>query len=237
MMNGLPEEFQYNTLTSHPDNPDILYTAPDARPGHTLSPVPIYRSENGGENWLLVSEIDWDDLKDYPSYIRSLQHVGWAISKIRIDASNSDKIYFSNWYGVSISENGGLGWNANGFQGLETNCLENISVFGEDIYYTVADHSPMKSSDKGVSFTSLPSPGLPSSTALTVAESNPDFRIYGARNKGRAAIVEYSNKENRKLKEWEVHFLCPGYKGRPFSKREILCLCGWKIGPGWGAVP
>lgn len=217
MMNGLPEEFQYNTLTAHSDNPDILYTAPDARPGHTLSPVPIYRSKDAGESWKLVNDIDWGDLKDYPSYIRSLQHVGWAISKIRIDASNSDRIYFSNWYGVSISEEGGTRWNANGFQGLETNCLENISVFGEAVYYTVADHSPMKSLDHGVSFTSLPSPGLPSSTALTVAASNSDYRIFGARNKGRAAIVSYTNENISKLKDWEALSYVQALREDPFQ--------------------
>jgi len=220
-MKGLPDEFQYNTLTSHADYPDILYTAPDARPGHTLSPVPIYRSEDGGESWYLVNEIDWSDLQDYPSYIRSLQHVGWAISKLRIDISDSDRLYFSNWYGVSISENRGSNWSANGFQGLETNCLENITVFGDQVYYTVADHSPMQSSDQGLNFTSLPSPGLPSSTALAVAGSNPDFRIFGARNKGRAAIVEYSNNDIAKLKGWDDLSYVQAIREDPFKSGEF----------------
>ncbi|HSJ66376.1 MAG TPA: hypothetical protein VK921_01820 [Anditalea sp.] len=234
IMNGLPEEYQYNTLTAHADHPDILYTAPDARPGHTLSPVPIYISENGGDHWRLVSETDWSDLENYPTYIRSLQHVGWAISKIRIDVSNPDRVYFSNWYGVSASENKGLTWNANNFSGLETNCLENISVFGEEVYYTVADHSPMLSSDYGESFVSLPSPGLPSSTALTVAQSDPDFRLFGARNKGKSAIVALKNDDISILKDWDVVSYVQALREDPFNPGHFYAYIDGKLDQAGG---
>jgi photosystem II stability/assembly factor-like uncharacterized protein len=216
MMNGLPEEFQYNTLTAHPDHPEVLYTAPDARPGHELSPVPIFKSNDGGDNWQLITQIDWPNLNGYPSYIRSLQHVGWAISKLRVDVADIDHLYFSNWYGVSQSRDGGSNWDANGFIGLETNCLENISVFYRDVYYTVADHSPMRSIDKGETFSSFPSPGLPSSTALTVSGSDPDFRIFGARNKGTAALVSYIDGNVKILKRWDQLSYVQAIREDPF---------------------
>jgi len=63
----------------------------------------------------------------------------------------------------------------------------------------------------------LPSPGLPSSTALTVANSNPDYRIFGARNKGRAAIVAYTNENISKLKEWEELSYVQALREDPFQ--------------------
>jgi len=216
MMNGLPEAYQYNTLTAHPDHPEVIYTAPDARPGHDLTPVPLYISNNGGSSWQVLTHIDWPDLDGYPTYIRSLQHVGWAISKIRVDVSDPDHLYFSNWYGVSQSRDGGSKWEANGFKGLETNCLENISVYDEQVYYTVADHSPMQSADRGETFTSFPSPGMPSSTALTVSGSRPGFRIFGARNKGTAAIASYSEDHMEILKRWEELSYVQAIREDPF---------------------
>ncbi len=204
-MNGLPEAFQYNTLTVDKENPDIIYTAPDARPGHDLQPLPIYQSKNGGESWEVLKQGGWEDLKNYPSYIRSLQHTGWAISKIVIGLEDSNTLYMSNWYGVAKSEDGGSTWNANQYKGLETNCLENIAVYDTNVYYTVADHSPMVSSDNGVSYTSLPSTGYPSSTALTRIDNG--CIIYGVRNKGGSGIFVLQNEKAESL----IEFGSPSY--------------------------
>ncbi len=188
VMNGLPTGFGYNTVATDPANTAIVYTAPDARPGHALAPVPVYRSADGGATWALVERHDWGALRHYPSYLNSLPHTGWAISKVRVDVKDSRKLYYANWYGVATSGDGGRQWDAHGFKGLETNCLENIKAGAGGVFYTVADHSPMWSTDGGATYASLPKSPFPSSTAVVQSAADPSVVLYGSRHKGESGI-------------------------------------------------
>lgn len=191
-MAGLPDGFQYNTIASSAEKPEILYTAPDARPGHKLAPIPVYKSTNGGQSWQLVKSHTRADVSQYPAYIREMEFIGWAISKIRVSDAGGNNIMFSNWYGVSFSADGGVSYNGKDFSGLETNCLEHIQYVAgapEKVFYTVADHRPMVSSDKGRNYTPIKGLSYPSSTALVRSARDPDLIIYGARSKGKAGIL------------------------------------------------
>lgn len=201
--NGLPEGYQFNTITVDPSNSKILYTAADARPDHDLASIPIYKSLDAGNTWKLINTHDWSNLTEYPSYIKSLPHAGWAISKVRVDINDPQKLFYSNWYGVAISHDQGLNWEANNFKGLETNCLENISIQGDKVYYTVADHSPMVSQDLGETYFSLPQTSFPSSTALVRSRFDSTFVIFGTRHKQEAGIFQLAGDSTLLLKTWD----------------------------------
>lgn len=206
---GLPEKYGYNTITTDPSNTSILYTAADTRPDHKLSAVAVYKSVNAGQNWELINTHDWSNLKNYPSYMREPVFVGWAISKVRVDIKNSNNLYISNWYGVSASKDGGKSYEGYHFQGLETNCLENIGFFpdgSKKAYYTVADHMPMISNNAGESYISLPKSKYSSSTALAVSSLDTSFLLFGSRKHGAAAIYANKNNSNTLLKDFH-----PGY--------------------------
>jgi photosystem II stability/assembly factor-like uncharacterized protein len=206
---GLPEKYGFNTITTDPANTSILYTAPDTRPDHKLAPVPVYKSVNAGDSWELIASHDWSTLKNFPSYMREPVFVGWAISKVRVDVRDSRNLLISNWYGVSVSNDGGLTYDGYNFNGLETNCLENISFFPNNswkAYYTVADHMPMISNNGGESYTALPKSKYSSSTALTVSRRDTSFILFGSRSHGSAGIYSSRNGKNTLLKDFH-----PGY--------------------------
>lgn len=156
IMEGLPGEADYNTLAIDPNNSGILYTAPSRRGHHNHIPlVPIYKSENNGRTWSLIKPYSSGDFKDYPSYIRTEEWIGWAISKIIVDSYNPDKLFMSNWYGVSVSEDNGNTWSGNHYKGTETVCIESIVVDPKQIgkaYVSLPDHDPFFTDDFGKNY-------------------------------------------------------------------------------------
>mgnify|MGYP005836452411 CR=1 FL=1 len=186
--NGLMKDISYLTVTVDPANSKVLYAVPDLRGKEPdRDPVAIYKSMDMGESWQLVKFHTEKDLIGYPHYA-SVWHAGWAISKIRVDYTNSNRLFISNWYGVAVSEDGGCTWNANGFKGIENTCVENIicdPVVKGKVYITLADHAPNISYDNGRTYTSLDRiPGeYSSSTALVASVHKNDFLLYGARHK------------------------------------------------------
>jgi photosystem II stability/assembly factor-like uncharacterized protein len=219
IMKGLPQGFRYNTLTADPNNTAVLYTAPDTRPNHPLSNIPIYKSDNAGESWTLINAHTADNMANYPSYIKTLPHAGWAISKVRVDRQNSQKLLFANWYGVSTSENGGMDWDAHQFRGLETNCLENIKITTDRVYYTVADHSPMMSQDGGKTYKSLPRSLYSGSTALVQSVFDTSLVLFGTweRPYGHAGIFAEKGDHAQLLQQWEEPAFIQALREDPFT--------------------
>ena len=181
-MKGLPKEYKYVALTVDPSDSDVLYCSPDARPGHTLAPIPIYRSDNAGDNWTLIATHTLENIKERPSYYTSVEKAGWAISKIKIDRSNPSRILFSNWYGVCESIDNGLTYNAHYFKGLETCCLEHVAFnpySKNSVCFTLADHCPMISCNNGEKYRQIAGGKYSSSTAVAYSVTDSNFVMYG----------------------------------------------------------
>lgn len=185
-MNGLPKEHDYVALTVDPSNAQVMYCAPNVRPWHKLAPIPIYRTDNGGNSWSLIATHASDNIKNKPSYYTSIQKAGWAISKIRIDSHNPSRLLFSNWYGVCESQDGGKTFDAHDFKGLETCCLEHVAfnkASNNSVCFTLADHRPMISRDNGENYGQLEDGIYSSSTAIAYSSSDSTFILYGGHHR------------------------------------------------------
>lgn len=183
--NGLPEKSHGNTIVADPHQPGRLYTAIDRRGGMGNIPlVPIYVSDDFGENWRLLRQYKRSDFFNYPEYIRTEEWIGWAISKIRIDPKKPGKLLMSNWYGVSVSENGGITWDANHYRGTETTCIENVVTDQGtgNTFFAIADHQPNLSVDGGKNFLPFVRPVYPKpvsrSTAVVPSRHFPGITFY-----------------------------------------------------------
>lgn len=190
-MNGLPDDADYHTISADPHRKGVFYTAPSRRGHHGHIPkVPIYRSIDYGESWQVIKEYKWEHFTNYPAYIRNEDYLGWAISKIEVDLFNKDKMYFTNWFGVSVSEDNGAHWNGNFFKGMETTCGENIltdPTVPAKIYFTVADHQPNISVDDGRTYSTMRkvthSNNYSNSTSLAVSRYDSGVIVYGVTNR------------------------------------------------------
>lgn len=189
---GLPTEASFHALTI--DAAGTLYVAPDARPGDdALAPVPVYTSDDHGATWRLVRRHVAADLARYPSYM-SERHAGWAISTLLACPRVPGRLYLCNWYGIARSDDGGMTWDANHFDGIETTCAETIAVdphARETIHLTLADHRPSVSRDAGRSFEPMhveqpPPGGASDSTAVVVSRHRPGLVLAGLSSRGSA---------------------------------------------------
>ncbi|MCU0513452.1 MAG: hypothetical protein MUE40_12895 [Anaerolineae bacterium] len=189
--------YKIGTLTIDPHHPHRLYAAAETFPNHdsAVPPLGIYRSDDAGLSWGLVKWHTDADIYHYPSYM-SLPYAGWAIATIRVDTRRADRLYITNWYGVAVSEDGGLSWDAHHFAGMENICIENLTthpVLPRTVYMTAADHAPKISTDGGQTFHALPRPEVekpqPDSTALVASRHVPDMILYGMKGSGGCSIV------------------------------------------------
>lgn len=190
-------KYPIGTLAVDPHEPNHLYAAAETFPNFDpdVPPIGIYESWDAGDSWQLVRWHTDADIRHYPSYM-SLPYAGWAISKIRVDARQRDRLYISNWYGVSISADGGKTWDANHFAGMENICIENMVAHPTQpgtVFMVMADHPPKVSADGGQTFTMMPRPDVekpqPDSTALVASRFAPDFVLYGIKGSGGCSIA------------------------------------------------
>lgn len=200
---ALPDVKIYSSFDVHLENDSVLIVAlrtPDYIDEEY--PIPIFFTTNHGLSWQPLVTASNLSLDKYPSYIRMPKMVGWAISNLKYDLQDPDKIYFSNWYGVSQSSDGGKSWSGNYFSGLETNCLEHIEedpLIDDHVYYTVADHSPVLSTDGGKSYSHLPKPPIHNaSSSMAKSMFDSTLLVYGGINRGtkHAAFISIQNKED-----------------------------------------
>lgn len=192
-MSGLPTGASYSTITSDINTPGVYYTAPSRKGKHNHIPlVPIYKTVDYGKSWKLLKDYKEEDFSEYPAYIKNREFIGWAISKIRVDIENPQRLYMSNWFGVSVSENGGDTWSGNNFKGTETICAEAIipdPIDSNKFIYAMADHQPAISTDNGESYTQFIKriPGeayFSSSTAMASSVFKEGLVIYGLTERG-----------------------------------------------------
>ncbi len=186
-MAGLPTQtVRYNTVAVDPNNPQIVYTAPARSGSDTEVPlVPIYKSTDGGQTWNPVADYSFDNFKNYPSYIRTEEYIGWAISDLLVDKHVSGRLYMSNWYGVSVSEDNGLNWNGNNFKGTETVCIENLvvdPVVEGRSGFVMPDHRPFIGVDYGKTYQQLPAATeYKNSTAIVFSRFNSNLILFAGK--------------------------------------------------------
>jgi photosystem II stability/assembly factor-like uncharacterized protein len=190
-------KYPIGTLTVDPHHPTHLLAAAETFPNFDpeVPPIGIYESLDRGDSWRLIRWHTDADIRNYPSYM-TLPYAGWAISKIRVDVRHRHRLYLSNWYGVSISEDGGYTWDAHQFSGMENICIENMVAHPtqvDTVFMVMADHAPKVSTDGGRTFTALPRPSVekiqPDSTALVASRFDPNFILYGIKGSGGCSIV------------------------------------------------
>jgi len=190
-------KYPIGSLAQDPHDSSRLYAAAVTLPNYDsdVPPIGLYSSSDSGESWHLVHWHTDADIHNYPSYM-TLPYAGWAISKVRVDARDSRTLYISNWYGVAVSHDEGMTWDANHFEGMENICIENITThptLAGTVYMVMADHAPKVSTDGGLTYAGMARPQvtkpLLDSTALVASRFDPDVLLYGMKGMGRCAIV------------------------------------------------
>ncbi len=190
-------KYPVGSITVDPHNPMRLYAAAETFPNFDpdVPPIGVYTSDDGGESWRLVRWHTDADIRNYPAYM-TLEYAGWAISKVRVDARKANRLYISNWYGVSISEDSGCTWDANHFAGMENICIENMAAHPTQpgtVFMVMADHAPKISTDAGQTFTAFPRPTVdqpqPDSTTVVASRFDPEVVLYGIKGSGGCSIV------------------------------------------------
>ncbi len=194
-------KYEINTLTLDPQDRNHLYAAAATFPNSdlTVPPIGLYHSIDCGESWQLVKWHTEKDISNYPAYM-TLPYAGWATAKIRVDVEHSQTLYMSNWYGVAISHDSGLTWDANYFAGMENICIENMithPVQADTVYMVAADHNPKVSTDGGVTFNPLPRPRIetiqPDSTAIVASHFRPELVLYSIKGASGCSIIRVIN--------------------------------------------
>jgi len=185
-MNGLPKKMAYNSIANNHHKPEQFLVAPKREGRHADVPlVPLYVSNDFGENWKLLNAYTREDFTEYPSYIKTEEWIGWSISRFIVDEADPSRLYMSNWYGVSVSEDTGATWCGNYFEGTETTCAENVVVHSAipgTVFFTLPDHRPFISTNYGRSYKQFATrTEYNNSTALVASVENPDLIIYGGK--------------------------------------------------------
>jgi photosystem II stability/assembly factor-like uncharacterized protein len=190
-------KYPIGTLALDPKNTQRLVTAAMTFPNfdNDVPPIGVYETLDGGNSWNLIRWHSVEDIRNYPAYM-SLEYAGWAIAKIRIDHQDSERLYITNWYGVSTSMDGGQTWDANHFAGMENLCIENIVAHPTDaniVYMVTADHPPRYSVDGGCTFNMMPRPDVetpqPDSTAIVTSRFDSQLVLYGIKGTQGCSIM------------------------------------------------
>ncbi|MCF8361268.1 MAG: hypothetical protein K9G70_01460 [Prolixibacteraceae bacterium] len=244
-MKGLPEGLPYNTIAIEPQNNSRLYTAPKRKSYNTDVPlVPIYFSDNSGKNWQLLKKYQFNDFSKYPSYIKNEEYIGWSISRIMVDYNDSSRLYMSNWYGVSVSEDKGNTWCGNNFAGTETVCCENMvsdPLKANSVYFTLPDHRPFVSEDGGKTYTQYKEDSrYKNSTVILASKHQPKLLLIGAKDDWEgmlgSAIIrsEDDGKTFSVVKEFENGLTVQSIKEDPLKAGRFYAYIDRKLIDGAG---
>jgi len=150
---GLPAA-EFPCLAIDPREPRTLYTA--ACVGRTR-PCPWcpLRVRDGGARWSPIKDYTPSDFTEYPYPPGDIRPIGWAIAKVRVDPFDSRTLYMSNWFGVSVSRDGGQHWSGNHYAGIENICIENVvadPMRPGRFLFSAADMTIARSDDDGRNF-------------------------------------------------------------------------------------
>lgn len=144
---------------THPLMPNVVFSAYETPALDSEVPdLPIIVSKDCGENWEFFKNYNFSDFSDIPDYISTLKKVSSGISKLLIDRDNTNIMYFSNWYGVCKSVDGGDKWSGNNYKGLTTTCIENVvadPIIPGKAYFTCADVVGFCSVDTGKTYSPI----------------------------------------------------------------------------------
>lgn len=182
----LPQESKYRTLVQSVQNPDVLYTAEQFP---TQYAVTIYKSDNRGKDWYPLSpDCQPENLFEFPEewHGRNPGKIGSAISHILPDCQDANKLYISNWWGVTITYDGGKNYYGHQFKGIGIICCETLVKHPtrEGVWACgVCDHAPALSFDDSRSYTMAPITVGPGRTAC-FSRHNPEWLLFASQRKG-----------------------------------------------------
>jgi hypothetical protein len=210
--NGFPPGSSVAFAAISPQNPSVFFAVLQQLPPRfhhydNVTDVPVYKSVDAGNTWALVRDYAEADFKNYPVYIKDKQWIGWEISRIMVDEKNEKKLYMSNWYGVSVSEDGGKTWNGNFFKGIENACIENIvadRLTPGKAYFVLPDHYPMYTVDTGKNYKQLyDTSKFLNSTALVTSKFKKGVIVYAAKDEWNpeTSVIMTSGNDGKSFKK------------------------------------
>jgi photosystem II stability/assembly factor-like uncharacterized protein len=187
---GLPP-VEFPGLAVDPREPRTLYTAACVGADAPVPVVPLYVSHDAGASWSLLKDYQPSDFTEYPYPPGDIRPIGWAISKVRIDPFDSKTLYMSNWFGVSVSHDGGQHWSGNHYEGIENICVENVVAHPTKpgcFYFAAADQAICRSDDDGRHFQHFGDVSRPAnyycSTCAAPSRFTTGLVVYGVNNNG-----------------------------------------------------
>lgn len=153
----LPRTSRYQTVTVSPVDSNVVYTAEKYARSAAL---PIYKSDDFGASWYLLSPgLKKENLQEFPKFHgKEPKMLGGSISHILPDCRDRNRLYFSNFWGVTQTSDGGHNYTGNHFRGLETLCMEQLTrhpYCKEYLFAGICDHPLYYSDDDGVSYRSV----------------------------------------------------------------------------------
>ena len=94
---------RYQTVTVSPVDSNVVYTAEKYARSAAL---PIYKSDDFGASWYLLSPgLKKENLQEFPKFHgKEPKMLGGSISHILPDCRDRNRLYFSNFWGVSLEQ-------------------------------------------------------------------------------------------------------------------------------------
>lgn len=182
---GLPDKAMYQTLALDPHHEGRVYTARKFSEQDTLR---IYVSDNAGQDWhLWTTGITAANLHELPTYAHAdCAWLGASIACLMPDCADPDKMYLSNWWGVTVSYDNGRNFHCHNFKGLNILCGECIlrhPVTPGKVYLAMADHGPLVSTDAGQTYRLMSSQARTSARTLAASRTNPEWLMWSEGSK------------------------------------------------------
>jgi photosystem II stability/assembly factor-like uncharacterized protein len=203
----------FSTICADPNTRGVFYAAIQRFPGQSTPIMPFYKSIDNGETWSLIkANYTWADFKNFPARYDRPEPLGWAISKFLVDNKNPNKFYFSDWFGIAVSDDLCQTWNGNQFNGIENICLETIHVSPIDpaiVYFAGADGQPCISRDSGKTYEAFPylnaKQNYYCSTAICPSKYKKGLVVYGVTNSGERLSAIDRTEDDGKHCEFSLH--------------------------------
>jgi photosystem II stability/assembly factor-like uncharacterized protein len=199
---GLPGA-DFPCIAVDPREPRTLYTAACVPADAPVPVVPLYVSRDAGASWSTLKDYRPSDFTEYPYPPGDIRPIGWAIAKVRVDPFDSKTLYMSNWFGVSVSRDGGQHWSGNHYEGIENICVENVVAHPTKpgrFYFSAADQGIVLSSDDGRSFKHFAEVHRPAnyycSTCAAPSRFTDGLVVYGVNNNGSQHSAFYRTEDD-----------------------------------------
>jgi hypothetical protein len=199
---GLPK-VEFPCIAVDPRQPRTLYTAACVPADAPVPVIPLYISHDAGANWSLIKDYQPADFSEYPYPPGDIRPIGWAIAKVRIDPFDSRTLYMSNWFGVSVSHDGGLHWSGNHYEGIENICVESVVAHPTKpgcFYFSAADQTIGCSTNDGRSYQHFAELHRPAnyycSTCAAPSRLRDGLVVYGVNNNGSQHSAFYRTEDD-----------------------------------------